>query len=214
MRSRSPGSSETSSELKANPPDFVLVASDGRMLKLASPLGDEAAAEQIVEAALARIARVAEVAGAATGRPVILQTLAGDPDAIQVQHGPRPAGQPALSHRRIQPRAWRGKRASNPVWCSTSTRWPAWSATPLVGRTLLVCREISVRDRHDPALRRQRHADSRGANGAFAPGAGARPRQHDVGRHRRRRRHRRSCAGQWQRARAKPIRRCSGWRCR
>jgi FkbH-like protein len=69
-------------ELKENPPDFVLVASDSRMLKLTSQLGDEAAAAQMVEAALARIARIAEVAGAATGRPVILQTLAGDPDAI------------------------------------------------------------------------------------------------------------------------------------
>jgi FkbH-like protein len=70
-------------ELKENPPDFVLVASDSRMLKLASPLGDQAAATQTVEAAIARISRVADVAGAATGRPVILQTLAGDPDAIQ-----------------------------------------------------------------------------------------------------------------------------------
>ena len=70
-------------ELKANPPDFVLLASDNRMLPLASPLGDEAAAEQTIEAALARIARVAEVAGAATGRPVILQTLAGDPDPVR-----------------------------------------------------------------------------------------------------------------------------------
>jgi FkbH-like protein len=70
------------SELKENPPDFVLVASDSRMLKLTSKLGDEAAAAQMVGAALARIARIAEVAGAATGRPVILQTLAGDPDAI------------------------------------------------------------------------------------------------------------------------------------
>jgi FkbH-like protein len=70
------------SELKENPPDFVLVASDSRMLKLTSQLGDEAAAAQMVGAALARIARIAEVAGAATGRPVILQTLAGDPDAI------------------------------------------------------------------------------------------------------------------------------------
>ncbi len=59
------------------------MASDNRMLKLASPLGDEAAAAQIVEAAIARIARMAEVAGAATGRPVILQTLADDPDAVQ-----------------------------------------------------------------------------------------------------------------------------------
>lgn len=71
-------------ELKEDSFDFVLVASDNRMLKLASPLGDEAAAEQIIDAAVARIARVAEVAGAATGRPVILQTLAGDPDAIRL----------------------------------------------------------------------------------------------------------------------------------
>jgi FkbH-like protein len=68
--------------LKETPPDFVLVASDHRMLRLASPLGDEAAAEQVIEAALARVARIAEVAGAASGRSVILQTLAGDPDAI------------------------------------------------------------------------------------------------------------------------------------
>jgi FkbH-like protein len=60
----------------------VLLASDNRMLKLSSPLGDEAAATQMVEGALARISRIAEVASAATGRPVILQTLAGDPDAI------------------------------------------------------------------------------------------------------------------------------------
>lgn len=70
-------------ELKENPVDFVLVASDSRMLKLASPLGDEARAEQVVEAAIARISRIAEVADAATGRPIILQTLAGDPDADQ-----------------------------------------------------------------------------------------------------------------------------------
>jgi FkbH-like protein len=70
-------------DLKQSPPDFVLVASDNRMLKLASPLGDEAAAEQAIEGAIARIARIAEVAAAATGRPAILQTLAGDPDAVQ-----------------------------------------------------------------------------------------------------------------------------------
>lgn len=70
-------------ELKENRPDFVLVASDSRMLKLSSSLGDEAAATRVVEAAIGRISRVAEVAGTATGRPIILQTLAGDPDAIQ-----------------------------------------------------------------------------------------------------------------------------------
>jgi FkbH-like protein len=72
-----------SRQLKENPPDFVLVASDNRMLKLASPLGDEAAAAQIVETATARISRIAEVAEKATARPIILQTLAGDPDSIQ-----------------------------------------------------------------------------------------------------------------------------------
>lgn len=69
--------------LKNNPPDFVLVASDSRMLKLASPLDDDAAAEQMIDAAIARISRIAEVAGRATARPVILQTLADDPDATR-----------------------------------------------------------------------------------------------------------------------------------
>jgi FkbH-like protein len=72
-----------SRQLKENAPDFVLVASDNRMLKLASPLGDEAAAAEIVETATARISRIAEVAEKATARPIILQTLAGDPDSIQ-----------------------------------------------------------------------------------------------------------------------------------
>jgi len=71
-------------ELKGNPPDFVLVASDNRMLRLVAPLGDEGAAARTVEAALAQVTRIAEVAGAATGKPVILQTLAGDPDASQI----------------------------------------------------------------------------------------------------------------------------------
>jgi FkbH-like protein len=70
--------------LKTNPVDFVLLASDSRMLRLASPLGDEQAAARTIDAALARIARMAEVANAATGKPVILQTLAGDPDASQI----------------------------------------------------------------------------------------------------------------------------------
>jgi len=69
--------------LKDNPPDLVLVASDSRMLKLASPLDDDAAAEQMIDAAIARISRIAEVAGRATARPVILQTLADDPDATR-----------------------------------------------------------------------------------------------------------------------------------
>ncbi|MGQ0686668.1 HAD-IIIC family phosphatase [Bradyrhizobium sp.] len=71
-------------ELKESPPALVLVASDNRMLRLAAPLGDEAAAARTIEAALAQVMRIAEVAGAATGKPVILQTLAGDPDAPQV----------------------------------------------------------------------------------------------------------------------------------
>jgi FkbH-like protein len=69
--------------LSESPPDFVLVASDHRMLKLTSTIGDAAAAARIIEAAIGRLAHIAEVAGAATGRPVILQTLAGDPDVIQ-----------------------------------------------------------------------------------------------------------------------------------
>jgi FkbH-like protein len=69
--------------LKDNPPDFVLVASDNRMLKLAAPLDDDAAAAQMIDAAIARISRIAEVADRATARPVILQTLADDPDATR-----------------------------------------------------------------------------------------------------------------------------------
>jgi predicted enzyme involved in methoxymalonyl-ACP biosynthesis len=52
--------------------------------ELAAPLGDEAAAAQTVEAALAQVMRTAEVAVAATGKPVMLQTLAGDADAPQI----------------------------------------------------------------------------------------------------------------------------------
>ena len=81
-------------ELKGNPPDFVLVASDNRMLRLAAPLGDEAAATQTVEAALAQVMRISEVAVAATGKPVILQTLAGDPDAPQINMDLGLAGSP------------------------------------------------------------------------------------------------------------------------
>jgi FkbH-like protein len=70
--------------LKANPPDFVLLASDNRLLTIAAPLGDEEASARAVDIALAQISRIAEVAYAATGRPVILQTLAGDPNAPQI----------------------------------------------------------------------------------------------------------------------------------
>jgi FkbH-like protein len=66
--------------LRDNPPDFVLVASDSRMLRLASALDDATAAANTVEAALARVAHIAEVAGHMTGQRVILQTLADDPD--------------------------------------------------------------------------------------------------------------------------------------
>ncbi len=71
-------------ELKRNPPDFVLVASDNRMLRLAATLGDETAAARTVDAALAQMMRIADVATTATGKPAILQTLAGDPDASQI----------------------------------------------------------------------------------------------------------------------------------
>jgi FkbH-like protein len=71
-------------EFKRNPPDFVLVASDNRMLRHAATLGDEAGATRTVDAALAQVMRIADVAIAVTGKPVILQTLAGDPDASQI----------------------------------------------------------------------------------------------------------------------------------
>jgi FkbH-like protein len=71
-------------ELEDNPPDFVLLASDNRMLKLSAPLGDEEASTRTIDATLDRIARIAEVASAVTGKPVMLQTLAGDPDASQI----------------------------------------------------------------------------------------------------------------------------------
>ncbi len=201
-----------SGELRENPPDFVLVASDHRMLKLASPLGDEAAAAQIVEAALARIGRIAEVAEAATARPVILQTLAGDPDAIQFNMDLGLPGSPRYLAERIQPAPGAQGAAGFPAGARRQCAGRPGRTVRLVRRTLLVCREVSVRDRHDPALRRQRHANPGRADGTIAPRAGSRSRQHDVGRHRRRRRDRRvshsATAARW----AKPIRRCSGWR--
>jgi FkbH-like protein len=81
-------------ELRKNPPDFVLVASDNRMLRLAAALGDEEASARAVEAALAQVTRIVEVAVAATGKPVILQTLAGDPDAPQINMDVSLAGSP------------------------------------------------------------------------------------------------------------------------
>src|SRR5262249_25888406 len=77
-----------------NPPDFVLLASDSRMLRLASPLGDEDAAKRTVEIALGQIARIVGAARAATGKPVILQTLAGDPDTFQINMDLALAGSP------------------------------------------------------------------------------------------------------------------------
>lgn len=80
--------------LKRNPVDFVLLASDNRMFKLASPLGDEDAAKQAIDVALSQIARIADVARAATGKSVILQTLAGDPDTFQINMDLGLAGSP------------------------------------------------------------------------------------------------------------------------
>jgi FkbH-like protein len=80
--------------LKQNPVDFVLLASDNRMFKLASPLGDDDAARQAIEVALSQIARIADVARAATGKSVILQTLAGDPDTFQINMDLGLAGSP------------------------------------------------------------------------------------------------------------------------
>ena len=80
--------------LKQNPIDFVLLASDHRMLKLAAPLGEAEAAKQAVDIALRQVARVADVAREATGKSVILQTLAGDPDAFQINMDLGLAGSP------------------------------------------------------------------------------------------------------------------------
>ncbi len=122
-----------SAELKKNPPDFVLVASDSRMLKLAAPLGDEAAAAQVIEAAIGRISRIAEVAEAATGRPVILQTLAGDPDAIQFNMDLGLPGSPrylaAEFNRRLVQEARRDSRLVLDVNALASlVGYSAWSA--------------------------------------------------------------------------------------
>jgi len=81
-------------ELKTDPPDFVLLASDSRMLRLAAPLGDEAAARKTLDIALNQIARIVEAARAAIGKPIILQTLAGDPDAFQINMDLGLAGSP------------------------------------------------------------------------------------------------------------------------
>jgi FkbH-like protein len=109
-----PWLARNSGELKQNPPDFVLVASDNRMLKLASPLGDEAAATQMIEAAIGRISRIAEAAEAATGRPIILQTLASDPDAIALNMDLGLPGSPRYLtgefNRRLAQAARRGSR--------------------------------------------------------------------------------------------------------
>jgi FkbH-like protein len=80
--------------LKESPPDFVLLAFDSRMLRLASPLGDEDAAKRTVEIALGQITRIVEAARAATSKPVILQTLAGDPDTFQINMDLALAGSP------------------------------------------------------------------------------------------------------------------------
>jgi len=80
--------------LKRNPVDAVLLASDNRMFKLAAPLGDEDAARQTIDVALSQIARIVDVARTATGKSVILQTLAGDPDAFQINMDLGLAGSP------------------------------------------------------------------------------------------------------------------------
>ena len=64
------------------------------MLKLAAPLGDEETAKQAVDVAPRQIARIANVAREATGKCVILQTLAGDPDAHQINMDLGLAGTP------------------------------------------------------------------------------------------------------------------------
>jgi FkbH-like protein len=84
----------SSDALQQNPIDFVLLASDHRMLKLSAPLGDEDAAKQAIGIALGQIARIVDIAREATGKSVILQTLAGDPDAFQINMDLGLAGSP------------------------------------------------------------------------------------------------------------------------
>lgn len=71
-------------QLAKSPPDFIHLASDSRMLKLASPLGETESSARFVDAALSQIKRIAAVANGITGKPIILQTLAGDPDMPQI----------------------------------------------------------------------------------------------------------------------------------
>jgi FkbH-like protein len=120
-------------QLKKNPPDFILLASDNRMLKLVAPLGDEQASTQAIEAALGRMARIAELAAKATARPVIVQTLAGDPDSSQINLDLGLPGSPryltAEFNRRL---ALQARQASRPLFdvngLSNLVGQAAWSA--------------------------------------------------------------------------------------
>jgi FkbH-like protein len=85
-------------ELEVRPPDFVLVAIDRRMMALASPLGDERAADEAIRAALDRTLGIADHARRVTGRPVLIQTLAADPDMPQTNVDLGLAGTPRQLH--------------------------------------------------------------------------------------------------------------------
>ena len=167
-------------ELKETLPDFVLVASDSRMLRLKSALDDAAAAAQVVEAAIARISRVAEVARAATGRPVILQTLADDPDIIAFNMDLGLSGSPrSLIDELNRQLAQRARQDSHLVLDVNALAGLVGRAVWSAGRYRYAANIGSrpKRSRSTPT----RLADCRGADGTLAPGASARPRQYDVG---------------------------------
>lgn len=71
-------------QLAVDPPDATLLALDRNDAQLGQPaLGDAAAAEACVQAALERVRRMAQQVIAITGRSVILQTLAAQASDVQ-----------------------------------------------------------------------------------------------------------------------------------
>ncbi len=74
--------SENTEQLALEPPNTTLLALDRRSLGLQAPAGNGRAADASVESALARVRRIVDRLGAATGGSVIVQTLeaaAADP---------------------------------------------------------------------------------------------------------------------------------------
>jgi FkbH-like protein len=81
-------------QLEERPPDYVILAMDRKSMPAPSPLGDEQAAEASVAAALGRTLHIADHVRGMIGRPVMLQTLAADPDMPQTNSDLGLAGAP------------------------------------------------------------------------------------------------------------------------